>query len=172
MGAQQDLEKQMEDMLVKKAPFQIPENGKKAIVQYLPIISLVFGIISLLAALGLWNATRRVNDLYYNLNNLGISTGLHHYNFLYYTALVALVVQAIIMLVAYKPLKDKLKKGWDLLLLGVVLSLVFGILYLSTDTGGIGDFIGTIIGTIVGLYILAQIRSHYKIAGASKKSSK
>ena len=51
---QKQLEDKMEEYLVKKAPIQIPENGKKALVQWMPWIALVFGVLSLLSALGLW----------------------------------------------------------------------------------------------------------------------
>jgi hypothetical protein len=166
MGVQADLEKQMESIFVKNAPFQIPENGRKAIAKYLPVISLVFGVLSLLAALSLWNAARKVDDLVETANQFarvyGIDNGLVDYGTLYYIALIALVVQGVLMLVAYKPLSQKLKKGWDLVLLGVLLSLVFGVLYLFTDSGFISNLIGSLVGAIIGLYVLAQIRGQYK----------
>lgn len=168
MGAQQDLENKMDELLVKKAPFQIPENGKKAIVRYLPIISLILGILSLLVALRLWNAARKYDDVIDSLNRFGVNTGLYDYNALYYIALIAVVIMGVILIAAYKPLSQKLKKGWDLLLLGTVVSLAFGVIYLFTGPGDIGNFIGSLIGTLIGLYILAQIRSHYKGASAVK----
>lgn len=172
MGAQHDLEKQMDDLLVKKAPFQIPEDGRKTIVKYLPIIALVFGILSLLAALRLYNATRKVAEYADEINELSRAFGngnVVEYTFLYYIALLVLVLQGLILLVAFKPLKSNQKKGWDLLLLGVVTSFAFGLMYLFTDFGNLANFIGTIIGTVIGLYILAQIRSHYKGSVTAKK---
>lgn len=166
MGAQQDLEKQMDEYLVKKAPFQIPENGRKGLVKYLPVIALVFGIISILAALSLWNTARQADDLIDGLNRLGLSTG-YDYGMLYYVALGTLIFQGVLLLMAYKPLNERSKRGWDLLLFGVVVSFIFGIFYLFTDVGSFGNFLGSILGTIIGLYILAQISSHYK---ASKPS--
>ncbi len=162
MGAQQDLEKQMDELLVKKAPFQIPENGKKAIVKYSPIIAIVFGVLSLLGALSLWNAARRYDDVIDGLNRFGINTELYDYNALYYISLAAVVVQGVILLAAYKPLSQQLKKGWDLLLLGTVVSFGFGVLYMFTGPGGVGNLITSLIGVLISLYILAQIRSHYK----------
>lgn len=170
MGAQQDLEKQMDTMLVKKAPFQIPENGKKAIVQYLPIISLIFGILSLLAAVTLWNTAHRLDDAVNTINAISRAYGGNtiSYGLFYYLALSAIVIQGVLMLMAYKPLSQKLKRGWDLLLISSVISFIYGVLYLLTDSGSFGNFIGTIIGTIIGLYILAQIRSHYKTSVIAK----
>lgn len=173
MGAQQDLEKQMDNMLVKKAPFQIPENGKKAIVRYLPIISLIFGILSLLAAVTLWNTANRLDDAVNTINAFNRAYGgdTINYGLFYYVAVSAIVIQGVLLLMAYRPLSQKLKKGWDLLLLSSVISFLFGVFYLLTDSGSLGNFIGTIIGTIIGLYILAQIRSHYK-NGATAKPEK
>lgn len=163
MGALQPLEDKMEELLVKKAPFQIPENGRKALVKYLPIIALVVGILSLLAALSLWRAARSVDDFVNVVNQYSQSLGLNtiNYGLVYYLALVALIVQAVLLLMAYKPLKDKQKRGWDLLLFGEVASFAYGITYLFSDSGRIGDFILNVIGVVIGLYLLAQIRSYY-----------
>ncbi len=65
---QKKIEDTMDEYLVKKAPFQIPKNGQKAIVEWLPWISLVIGIFSLLAALSLWRSAHRVNE-YINATN-------------------------------------------------------------------------------------------------------
>ena len=164
MGTQQNLENKMDEMLVKKAPFQIPENGRKAIVQYLPWIALVLGVLSLLGALGMWQTAHRVGDFADTLNQINRTYGGRtiDYGLVYYLAMTSLVVQGVLMLMAFKPLQNKLKKGWDLLLVSSLIGLVYSVLYLVSDSGGVGNFIVSIIGTIIGLYILAQIRSHYK----------
>lgn len=111
--------------------------------------------------MGLWNSARKVDDVVNSLNSLGIKTG-YDYGMLYYLAVIVLVVQGVILLMAYKPLKEVSKKGWDLMLLSVLVSFAFSLLYLFTDVGTFGNFLLSLIGTTIGLYILAQVRSHYK----------
>jgi hypothetical protein len=163
---QEQLETKMEEYLVKKSPVQIPENGRKALVQWMPWIALVFGVLSLLSALGLWNLAHRANDLI-NLSDQisrayggpGVST---NYGFVFYAAFVVLLVSGLLMVLSFMPLKNRQKRGWDLALLGVVVNFVYGIVYLFSGVGSVaGRFVSTILSTLIGLYLLAQIRSYY-----------
>ncbi len=163
--SQAKLEKTMDEYFVDKAPFQIPANGKKALVEWLPWISLIFGVLSLLAALGLWHAGHTVNILVDYANTISQAYGGETVSlgFMYYIALLALVVEGALMLIAFPGLRAKSKKrGWDILLLSTLLNFIYGIFVAFTDYGSIGNIIGSLIGVVIGLYILAQIKSHYK----------
>src|SRR5437870_2511698 len=50
MRNMQQLEQMLDEWLVKKAPFQIPEAGRKAIVQFTPWLTLLGGIFMLWGA--------------------------------------------------------------------------------------------------------------------------
>lgn len=164
MSAQKDLEQKMDEMLVKNAPFQIPENGRKALVEYAPILSLIGGILSVLAAWGLWQTGHRVNELVDIANQYAAIVGVdtvRNLDVFYYAGVVALAVQAVLMFMAYGPLKDRLKRGWSILLLSVVVNFIYGVVVSFSDYGSVGNLVMSIIGAVVGLYILAQIRGHY-----------
>jgi hypothetical protein len=172
MGAQTNLENKMDEMLVKKAPFQIPENGRKALVEYAPILAIIGGILSAVAAWGLWRAGHAVNELVDLANSYARAVGVDTVNNLdvfFYAGVAALAVQAVLMFVAYSPLKERSKRGWDILLLSTLINFVYGLSVAVSDYGTVGNLIGSVIGVVIGLYILAQIRGHY--GKASKKEA-
>lgn len=160
------IEKTMDEYFVKKAPFQIPANGRKTLVDWLPWISLIFGILGLLAAWGLWQSGHRVGELVNYVNTLAETYGGEKVNSLgatYYLALAALVAQSALMLAAFPGLKERSKsRGWNILLVGTLLNFVYGLFIAFTNYGSLGNLIGSVIGVVIGLYVLAQIKSHYK----------
>lgn len=160
------VEKTMDEYLVKKAPFQIPENGRKALTEWMPWIALIFGAIGLLATWGLYRTGQRVNEFAGYVDELSRAyggPGVDELSFMYWVALLALVVQSVFLLVAYPGLKARSKaRGWNLLLFGTLVSFVYGLFIAFTDQGSVGNLIGSIIGVVIGLYLLAQIRTHYK----------
>lgn len=160
------LEKTMDEYFVKKAPFQIPDNGRKAIVEWAPWISLVFGIIAILAAIGLWNTGHRADVVIDYVNTLSQTYGGETVNNLgatYYLALGALIFQGALMVVAFPGLRAKSKsKGWSILLFGTVANFIYGLFVAFTNYGALSNLVGSVIGVVIGLYILAQIKSYYK----------
>lgn len=182
MQAQKQLEATMDKYLVKEAPIQIPENGRKALVQYLPFIAIIGGILTLLSALSLWRLAHDAKEVVNGLNEIartyGVDTGVNsiNYGILFYASFAILVAQGLLLLSAFKGLQAKSKKrGWDLLLLSVVANLVYGLLYAFTDTGSIVNLFFSILGAVIGLYILAQIKGYYikaKATAPKKTASK
>lgn len=176
MSQLKKIESTMDEYLVKKAPFQIPANGRKAIVEWAPWISLVVGILSLLAALSLWQAGHRVNQVIdatndflraYGGNTVSTAPKLSAF---FYVALAALVVQAALMLYAFPGLRAKNKaSGWTILLISSLINLVYGVFVAFTDYGSFSNLFFSLLGTLIGLYILAQIRGNYS---TGKKASK
>ncbi len=172
---QKKIEDAMDEYLVKKAPFQIPENGRKAIVEWLPWISVVVGVISLLAGLGLWRAAHAVNRFVDYTNSWLSATGnapisgTRSIGFVFYVALAVILIQGVLSLYAYAGLKARNKaKGWNVLLLITLLNLLYGILVFFSSYGDFGNIIGSLIGALIGLYLLAQIRGYYGAGGATK----
>lgn len=176
MSQLKKVEATMDEYLVKKAPFQIPSSGRKAIVEWAPWISLIVGVLSLIAALSLWQAGHKANQVIDATNDFLRAYGgdtvssVPELSVFFYVAIVALVAQAALMIYAFPGLKVKSKaKGWTILLLSSLINLVYGVFVAFTDYGSFSNLFFSLIGSLVGLYILAQIRSNY---GADKKAKK
>jgi|SRR5665213_417889 len=168
MNSLESLEKSLDDLFVKKAP-PLPPGGKKALVEYLPWINLVLGLLELWTVSILWHwahVANSIGTLYGSLTiaNRGMNAGL-------WLGLVLLGVQAIIYIAAFSPTKARKKSGWDLLFYALLLNIVYGAVIMFTSYGGVGNLISSIIGSGVGFYLLFQIRSSYSKESASKKSA-
>ncbi len=179
MKAQQQLEEAMDKYLVKDAPFQVPESGRKALVEYLPILALIGGILTFLAAVSLWNLAHTAIHITNTLNDVarsyGVSTGVDtiNYGLLFYLSFAVLIAQGALLFAAYSGLKARSKKrGWDLLLLNTAASVVYGVIYTFTDTGHFSTIVTSLIGALIGFYLLAQIKGHYKDAPAGAHRAK
>lgn len=160
------LEKKLNELLVAKAPFQIPTAGREGIVKFSPWISLVMGIFGLLAGLALWRAAHTVNQLVDFANQLSASVGAEtvsdRLGIAFWLSLFALIASSVLLLVAVPGLKARKKAGWNLVFYGVLANFVYGIFALFYDAAGVGSFIMSLLGTVVGLYLLFQVRSYYK----------
>lgn len=152
------LETKLDEWLVKKAPYQLPENFKKGLVKAMPWLVLVGGVLTLLGALSLYQLMSMANELslaytYYT----GVS---YNYGPLMWVSLLLIVVEAVILFMAFAPLKAQKKRGWDLLFWLSLLNVVYAVIYLVAAPN-LGQFLFSLLGTLIGLYLLFQIRSHY-----------
>lgn len=166
MGAIQSLENNLNGVFGKKAP-PLPEGGKKALVEWLPWINLILGILTLLAALSLWRWANTANALVDYANSFSAALGgetvaAERLTMVVWVGLAVLVVQGLLMLAAFAPTKDRKKAGWNLMFYAALLNLAYGIVTLFGDYSYGGGFVGTIIGSALGLYLLFQIRDRYK----------
>ena len=128
--------------LVKKAPFQIPENGKEAIVKYGPWVMVILLVITLplvLAALGL--AT-----VFMPFAGPGYVVG-----FGYLT--VFLLLEIGLEIAALPGLFARKLSGWRLAFYGRLVAIVYSLLSYA--------ILGAIIGGLISLYILFQVREKY-----------
>lgn len=173
----QKLESQLNDALVKNAPYQLPENVKKWIVQYLPYINLVFGVLTLWAAYGLYR-TATVVDRYADVvNSFSRAYGGNDYvnktsvSAAVWLGLAVLAIQGVLWIVSYPSVLARKKTGWNLLFLALIVNAVYGFVSLFTSYGGIGSLVGYLISTVIGLYFLFQIRSYYLEQKATTKTS-
>jgi hypothetical protein len=63
---------------------------------------------------------------------------------------------------AYTGLKARNKSGWNMLFLGTIVNLLYGIFSLFDNShGGAGSLFGAIIASAISFYFLYQIRSYY-----------
>ncbi len=154
----------------------LPENGKKMLVKYWPYLALVFGVLQLFAVWGLWGLGHVANMWVDRANELSLAAGYGvvtpHLGITYYVGLASLVVDGIILLMAYAPLKAHKKQGWDLLLLGSLLNLVYGVIMVfNSSYGGFGSLFGALLGSAIGLYFLFQVRDYYTGAKSTTQES-
>lgn len=165
MGMLTDLENSLERVFVKSAP-KLPEKGKEMLVSWLPWINLVLGILTLWAVYWLWQWAHVANDLTGYVNELsraygGPDVAVRELTAMVWVGLIVLAVEAVLFIMAFQATRTHSKKGWDLMFYALLVNLVYGILVIFTDYGGVGSFIGYLIGSIVGFWLLFQIRSKY-----------
>jgi len=143
------------DMLYDKVPFKLPKSVQDVLVQFGPWITLVVAIISLPAILTLFGIGA-VASYYTAL--VGVT-----YTPMHYIAIVVLVVQIVIMLVAVSPLLKRQRKGWQLLFYASTISVAYS-LFDSLGSGGFAilGLIWGLIGAAISYYVIFQIRAHYK----------
>jgi hypothetical protein len=72
---------------------------------------------------------------------------------------VMLFVQAVLMFMAFKPLKAREYRGWYLMFVSELISLAQSIVGLILNLGGI---VGIVIGFAIGFYLLFQVKKEYK----------
>lgn len=159
------LEQTLNDVFVKKAP-ALPNGVKEWIVKYLPYINLVLGVLSLLAAYNLWHWAHTINRYGDLVNSLSAAYGgsqvvSNRLGFAVWLALIVMIVEAVIYIIAFAPTRDRKKSGWDLLFLALLINVVYGLVMLFSGYNGFGSLVGSVIGTAIGLYFLFQIRAKY-----------
>lgn len=174
MQALEGLENTLADVY-KNAP-ALDKKTKLSIVNVWPWVALIAGILQIYAAYALWHASHYVNRFADYTNSLsqaltGKSIDYPHLGFTFYLGLAILAASGVVILAAYPKLKAKAKTGWDLLFLGVLLNLVYGIVMLFVaGSNGPSRLIGSVIGAVVGFYFLFQIREVYLPAKDTPKA--
>ncbi|HVE80632.1 MAG TPA: chromate transporter [Candidatus Dormibacteraeota bacterium] len=142
----QGIMQKMEYYFVTKAPFQIPKGAKDWIVKYAPWINIVILVLlapAILVALGLGAAVLPFSGL----GGATAAAGLG-------AALIALIVQVVLMIAALPGLFARKMSGWNLVFYSDIVNLVYSIMN--------GQIVSGLVSAVIGLYILFQIRSYYK----------
>jgi len=176
------LEVKLNDVFGKQAP-QLPENGKKMLVEWAPWISLIVGLFSLWGAWVLlqWaqvatNAADYLNTLcngaYASLYSAGCSAAdVSRFSLWVWLGLAVLVAEAVLYILAFSGLRDHKKAGWNFLYWGALLNIVYAVVNLFTNYNGVTNFVGALIGSAIGLWLLFQIRGHYTGAKTGSTAS-
>jgi hypothetical protein len=163
------LEARLNDTFVKQAP-SLPREAKKALVQYLPWINLILGLVALFTVYALWRWAHPA--LANSLINYGVGPGTAgRLNFGIWFGLIVLAVEALLYIAAFPGTRDRKKAGWNLMFYALLVNAVYGVVILFSTYGTIGNLISTLIGSAVGLYLLFQIRSSYGKQAAGKKTT-
>ncbi len=80
---------------------------------------------------------------------------------------VIMLVRAVLLFMAFKPLQDQQMKGWIYIFWSMMLSVVSMVAFLID--GHIASIVGTVIGVLIGLYVLFEMRSSYGAVKAAVK---
>lgn len=159
------LENNLDDVLNKKAPFKIPENGRKTLAGALWWLSLIFGVLQLWGAWALWHVAHWADAWVDYANSVSSAYGGGHVvnslGFFYYLALIVLAITAAMALLAAPGLKAKRKSGWNLLFYSLLVNVAYGVIVLFANYGGFGDMLGAFVGSVIGGYLLFQVRSQF-----------
>ncbi len=160
-GPLAQLEAWLYDMLVHKAPFQLPKSATDWIVQYGPWIALVGGILAAiviipttLTALSLTSYTTAMYGVY--------AASVAAFAPMLYLALVVLALQLVILFISIPMLLKRQRKGWLLVFYTNLVSLVYTLVSSFTYGFNFGTLLGGLIGAAIGFYVIFQIRSYYK----------
>jgi hypothetical protein len=155
----------------------LPKNAKKTIVEYWPYVVLVIGILQLAAAWSLWRFFDRANELVTGVNSFisaytNTVVGFTAFDkAVIYLGIAILVVQAVLLIMAFSPLKARLRKGWDLLFLVALSQVVYAVVSAFIDGRGFGSLVFGLIGAAIGFYFLFQIREFYGAKPVATKTT-
>lgn len=145
------LEVTLDEYLVKKAPFQLPENVKEIIVKfapYLAILGVVMGIPGVLALLGAGTVLAPLGLVG------GMMTGRPFLGFGYIVNVVFLGVMILLEGLAIPGLFSRSKKAWTYLYWSALVGIVQNIV--TFNVGGL------VIGGLISMYFLFQVKEYYK----------
>lgn len=134
----------LEYYLVQKAPFQLPDNVREAMVKYGPwvvLVLLVLTIPSLLLLLGIGTALVPFAGTAYYGTGFG------------YLALFV-IVELGLEAASLPGLFARKMSGWTLMFWSRVVGLVYSLL--------VGAILGGLIGAVISFYLLFQVRALYK----------
>lgn len=128
----------------------LPKGATDFIVSVVPWLALIFGVLALLggiAAFGLLSF----------FSPLAAVSGAGQYALTGLVASLILLLQGIIELLSFSPLRNRRESGWNLVLFALVLSVVSSIFYLN-----VFSVISSLFWALVGYYFLYQVKSYYK----------
>ena len=149
--------------LFKDAP-PLPKNAKKTLVDIWPWLALIFGVLQLVAAWGLWRLfswADRVQDAFTAFYVPTVYTYSAFDKLVIYLAIAVLLVDAVILLMAYPELKKRARRGWDLLFLGSLINLAYAVVSVFIRDRGISSLIFGLLSSAISFYLLFQVRDMY-----------
>jgi hypothetical protein len=162
---QETIEKKLAEYY-KNVP-ELPKEAKESLASAWPWLALIFGVLQVLAAWGLFgllSATDKyfeavsIYSEYFNQGAVGLGA---LDRFLIYMGIGVLLVDGLILLMAYRPLKDRARRGWDLLFLGTLINLAYGVISAFIDGRGFGSLLMSLISSAVAFYLLFQVENKF-----------
>ena len=154
------LELKLREFFVDKAP-ELPEGAKKLLIEWLPILSVVFGILTLLDTWQLWHWADVANNVcqVYGVNECAASNS--RFSIWVWLGIIATLVQGILYILARTGLRDRKKQGWNYVYYATLIGVAYAILGLFIDYYPLENLVWTVLISAFGLYLLFQVRSAY-----------
>lgn len=166
MGSLESIERQLAEVF--KGLHQFPDSTKETLAEIWPWLALIGGVLQLWAALLLYHLATFTDKIINAVNSVsryyvGQPVGPSSFDkTVIYLGVLLLVVEAVILLMAFPKLQKREKGGWDLLFLGALINIVYGFVQIPTFQRGIWSFLGSLIASFIGLYLLFQVREKFK----------
>lgn len=171
MSELQKAEKSLEK-LFKGLP-DISDAARESVAKVLPILAIIGGIFQLAAAYWVYKLANVAEQVDQFIRSYSVLTGGAYGlsgtdKFLIYVGAVVLLVEAVILFMAYSGLSERKKRGWDLLFLGALINVAYSVVSLFITGRGFGSFLFGLIGSAFCFWLLFQVKSKY--SGKSLKS--
>lgn len=166
MGQTRQFELLLQKIFADQAP-HLPSSIKRLLVRYAPWFVLLAGLLSVWGAWGLWHWAHVANTSIRYANQINETVGAAsipggRLGLAIWLSLLALVVQATLLLLAVSGLQKRTEAGWRLAYYAVLVSVFYGVVVMVSSYGGFGDLLRSLAGAVIGFYVLFQIRSSYK----------
>lgn len=144
----------------------LPKDARKGLAGIMPWLALLGGVLQLASAWWLYDWARVADSWVDAANRLSAAFGVAPVNagltVWVWIAIAVLAVSGALLLLAFPKLQKKAKAGWDLVFLGALINLVYGIVSLFVDgRGGFGSLLGALIGSAISFYLLFQVREFF-----------
>ena len=131
----------------------IPDGGRKTLADIAPWLSLIFGILGLLSILS--SLSMASYFAFGVVSMMNVTSLMQSSMFIF---LIAGLIASVLQILAFKPLKARHKKGWNLLFYSTVITTATTILSLLF---GYSSF-GGLIGALIGFWLLFEVRGLYQ----------
>lgn len=142
------------DLLVSKAPVQLPPKAKEVLVTVAPWAVLVVAVLLLPTIFAVFSLGTTLSGVYdaYIIATAGP---------IYYVGIAILVVQVVLMALSIVPLMKRQRNGWLLAFYSSTISVVYSAVA-ALGYFNLGNLVMGLIGAAIGYYVLFQVRSYYK----------
>ncbi|MBI2025934.1 MAG: hypothetical protein HYT06_00985 [Candidatus Levybacteria bacterium] len=128
----------------------LPKGASDFIVNIAPWLSLIFGVLSILVGVSAFGFLAV-------LSPFAAVAGAGAYAITGLLSSVVLLVEGVILVVAFPSLRSRVQRGWNLLFWSLVLSVVSSVLSLN-----VFGVVQSVVGALIGYYFLYQIKSYYR----------
>ena len=133
----------------------IPANAKETLVKAWPYLALLFAVFQVLGAYSSWNAMQLAGQFNYYQAFTPVDRAI------IYFGIVLSLVESVLLFMAFSPLQQRAKRGWDLLFLGGLLNVAYAVVSLFMTGYGVGSFLMGLLVASIGFYLLVQIREKF-----------
>lgn len=128
----------------------LPKGLNDFIVSVSPWLALIFGVLAVIAGVSAFGALSFMSPL-------AAVAGRQGYALTAIISSIILLVQGVIELMAFSPLKARKVRGWNLMFYSLVLGVVSSVVAFN-----VANLLNALVGFLIGYYILYQIKSYYK----------